>query len=384
MYFILIILILSLLTSVSRKSHLAYFWTLFVLLAVTSGLRFNTGSDYFSYLEIFNEVKPLDNPFPSYESLYDFNVFVEYGYLYTIAVFKIFSESFNCYLFVCSILFTYVYLFSFKKLFPHSFIEISLLYFATGYMLLDMSGMRQYMAFSLFYFSVFLAVSEKIGKSILVALIGGFFHSSAFLLLPSLFYIAKPHKRSISLWLLGFSSALFIIIQFVDVFQILSLLKLSFLPESLADKIINYGNSDFLLKKRSLNFWYLIYFIILIRNLISPLKNTTKPYYVATNLTLMFFLYSSLFAYSEDFSVRVSTYFLIGPLALLVGYLKSKINDNRANSFVLFLLCLIFLRSILFEESYIMFQPYYNAVECYLSNCDYSLLRHGAYIEGAK
>ena len=229
---------------------------------------------------------------------------------------------------------------------------------------------------------IFLFINNRNLYAIAIFLLSCLFHTSAIFLMPSIIFIKRTNSKFI-LISIALASTSIILIQNFSLIKFSSLLELGFLPNLLIDKISSYDNSDFFARPRSINLMYFL-FLFLYLSFILRENISISNYKTAVNISGMYFLYAALFSFSEDFSIRMSTYFTFGPILLLAYYVNSIFKNKLLKFILVSSFCLFLLRNIFFNPSFIMYQPYYNYIECLIDECQYSFDRYDIYKLNAK
>lgn len=341
------------------------------ILILFAGLRYNTGSDYLAYFNIFQAVVPLsDAENLGLNYIFPVSIFVEPGYLYLISIFKSITKNFNLFLFTSSMMITPLYVRFFKVLSKENFVLLTLLYFSTTFMLFDMSGARQFFAFGFQCLSLTHLIRNQTKRMIIAFLLGSLFHISIFLLLPVLYYAKRDYPRWVFISLLMISWFVFILSSNS---QLLGFVidGLGFLfPDLLVLKLAAANDSDFVSSSRRINLTYIIYNIFIFVFITNKRFININHYIIMRNLSILYVIYVSVFAFSEDFSVRVSSYLHFAPLLIVLIIIQRIIADYSIRLIAIAFLSICFLRNIFFDERFIMYQPYESYLECILVRCD--------------
>lgn len=167
-----------------------------VPLTIISGFRYNVGADYYGYTNFFNIYK--NNPNSAYISNFEigFKLMTKIIQLFTIKPMWMFMS--------ISIIISY---FIFKAIYEESPTPVLsiFLYISMQFYFYSMNGMRQFIAMSIFLYSIRFIRSRKFFPFLILNLIGMSFHSSALVYLPLYFiYNFKlTPKLSIVLLALG-------------------------------------------------------------------------------------------------------------------------------------------------------------------------------------
>jgi hypothetical protein len=173
---------------------------LFIVFAILlpvllASLRYNVGTDYISYVNIYDKLSTLSLPQYINQDIFSH----EFGFFALIKLSKILTDS-------------YVLMFSVSSLITISFIYLGLKkseikHVTLGYFLalliffpLSLNGVRQAIAASIFFYASMFIANRKLVKYLLLVCFASLFHSSVLFLLPLylLAYAFKSNKSSLS------------------------------------------------------------------------------------------------------------------------------------------------------------------------------------------
>lgn len=183
-----------------KKMKFLYFLPVFIVWVGIIGLQYDVGTDYFSYLNIFND--------ENYLNIY-FNK-KEYIFFYFVKILKIFFKNGQSFFIMVSFLENILFYLFIKNLVKYKFLEIKDLwififaFFSYGTVFYNqMNGIRQY--FNIYLFSmamIFSFYSQKI-KYIFIFITGSYIHQSFLYLFPCYFYkiIEKALTKKFLLYL---------------------------------------------------------------------------------------------------------------------------------------------------------------------------------------
>ncbi len=141
-------------------------------LLIVSGIRFNVGYDYVSYASFFKLLLAGKT-----------NDFVEFGFFYLTKFIQIFSDNYIVFFFVLSLIFIY---FTFKAIYeesPNPVLSIFLLV-STQYFFISMNGIRQFIALSMFLYSIRYIRERKLIPFLIVMLFASSIHAVSLILIP--------------------------------------------------------------------------------------------------------------------------------------------------------------------------------------------------------
>jgi transmembrane protein EpsG len=187
----------------------------FILIFLFLAFRYNYGNDYQAYLNLFYEVNK-DSSLNIFDGYYR----EEPGWLLLCRIFKplgffamvAFLSAFSCISY-------YVFI---KKHLPHSYywLAIFIYVFNPGFLLINMTQMRQFVALSIFLYAIDFIYKKDPIRYFLLILIASFFHSSALILLPVYLLFVKEFKIKSwgSIILLSIFFALFIFVGFISTY----------------------------------------------------------------------------------------------------------------------------------------------------------------------
>lgn len=338
----------------------------YLAVALTSGLRYETGTDYFSYSGIYSDIYPLHIAIDQ-GKLFPINTLIEPSYLFICSLFAMLGLSVNI-MFLAIALATTALLFnSIKNYIPKYFNFGVLLYFCFIYFLLDMSGIRQAIALNLFIFSIRYILTKNLFKFLLIILLAISFHYTAVILLLCypLYNIKFSKTTMISIMAISF---IILVLRLPWISFVIDLLGSTVNNELLSSKLLTYTSNEFLTKSRILSPVMLIYVPVFITAVLyrDKLSKTTPYYNILLNI-FMFFIVSVFGLYeSEDISVRMSSYFMIS-FCLLLPLTLELVEAGTSRSIVatsILILSLYSIRDMIYSDqvSSILFRPYQNYI----------------------
>jgi hypothetical protein len=334
----------------------------YVALVLTAGLRYETGTDYFSYADLYSKTPTLSNFFPV-------NGSVEIGYLFLNSLFRTIGVDINLMFLLISAVTMLVLFRSFQKYIPRSFFFLSLLlYYSTIYIGLDMSGVRQSIALAIFIFSLQYVFQGKFWKYFLSITIALLFHQSAIFLLAFYPLFRIRIKSSIIIAVLGIGVVIFIL-KISWLHAILEYGASLFHEDSLiAQKLITYTSNEIFLRNRLLSpvmpYYVLIFIVATIKR--KQLSEQIPYFNVIFNLFFLFVLSFFYLYESVDISLRFGYYFMVSyvllfPLLLTLLNLRKRI---VAAMIVICMLNLYAMRGMFLDnnEQMMMYRPYQNYI----------------------
>lgn len=338
----------------------------YIAIALTSGLRFETGTDYFSYAGIYNNIYPL-NIAISQGELFGIENLIEPSYLFICSLFSMLGADVNIMFLAISLVTTALLFNSFKKYMSKYMYFGILLYYSYIFFLLDMSGVRQAISVNIFIFSIRYIIGRNIFLYLLMIILAASFHYTSIILI----FIYPLYNRKFSITTM---MAVMVISFSILVFKLpwmavsLDLLGGVINNELFSAKLLVYASSSSLTKYRTLSPVMLLYIpVYTVAVLCRDKLSKTTPYYNILLNIFMFFMVSVFSLYeSEDISVRVSSYFMFGFCAILPLCL-TLFKDGASRTIMeisIFILSLYSIRNMIFGEevSSILFRPYQNYV----------------------
>lgn len=187
---------------ISKLNKLFFIYIIGLVLIVIGGLRWETGTDWYSYYDF-------------YSRNYDYNDFVSFNfeYLFAVLAFSV-KKVFNSYtilLLIISFLAVSIKLYGFVKISDYKYIFLTILmYYANQ--LGDVSSTRQSLALSFGVIGLLCIVNKRLILYLITTCIAFYFHTSAVigLLAIPLFYITIERKGIIIVMVSGLCLGLFI------------------------------------------------------------------------------------------------------------------------------------------------------------------------------
>ena len=367
MYYFIIWFVIAICTVVnyfsqSRKNDLITYTICYLSLALTSGLRYETGIDYFAYLNIFE----------GSQNIMEFNFFASYvepSYAFLNSLFYSLGFDINIMYLTISLITTAILLNSFKRYIGQKYYLLAvIIYYSVSYFLLDMSGVRQAIALSAFVYSIRFIIERRFWKFFFVIVIAFTFHRSAAILLV-VYPISRMHIASwlhITILLLG----IFLMIAKITLLRpILEFGSSIFLSGPLASKFLAFTTSEFFAVPRTLTVGLMIYVPIYVIAVVKRKRlERLVPYYnVILNIFLCFIVTLFSLYESMDISIRFSSYFTFAfalTFPLLLSLLKQDGKNLIIGFFVIFFVSVFAMRHMILdgEPTTIMYRPYQNYI----------------------
>ncbi len=174
----------------SSISKVFYFIS-FLILVSFAGFRYDTGWDYATYRYYFNMTPSLFDLLNGIGWDTFHSIYFEPGFKVIISIFNELGFSFQSFLFLCNFI-TLILIFSsfnfFYKYFPYRNIMV-FIYYATAYLLLNMSVIRQGIVCGILLYSMRFLINKQWIKYLFCILVGALFHITViiFLILPFIY-----------------------------------------------------------------------------------------------------------------------------------------------------------------------------------------------------
>jgi len=295
----------------------------FFILFIPTALRYGVGTDFFSYYNIYNH--------PELHSR------IEAGFASVNSILRYFNLSAQWGMAAYAFIFFYVSIRSYPKksswVFHVLFIS-SLLFFS-------FNGIRQSIAVAFISLSILFFINKEVLKSITYTIIGGFFHKSAFIILPIIILYRLPINNHIKTKI----TPIFVILI------VLASIAMGPLAFSSLEHAVHYFNIPYshyfnssYFEKRHINTGILL---ILKTTSISILLFYTRRiislnerYWIIIIITFFYLLFYSLSYHSAVFG-RLSYVFIIGPIYIIyicLVYSKKSANTQLITAAAAFFL----------------------------------------------
>lgn len=290
---------------------------MFIFLA---GLRFETGVDWYLYTQMFNDTPPIDQITSKFEREAIFSTF-DYGYCILISTVKFLGGGIQTVFLLVSMA-TSIFLYKGLKIYTEYNTLSLLLYYSLLFFILDMSGLRQGLALSIFLYAVQFLVKRAFWQYFLWIMIAAAFHWSAYILLLLYPFI---NKRFSSITLAGtflFSLVIYFLnIKWLE--PIIIMIFPSLENALLASKLMAYTANDTFSAARALNLRTIltsVFFISFLSFFIYYRKRMEEkyPYFnIFLNIyVLQIFVFYGLYEFTE-MADRLKLYMLISTVVLL-------------------------------------------------------------------
>jgi len=329
------ILLLLILYKFSKSKYFLY--TIVLILILFSGFRYGIGVDYFSYENHFQAIKY------GYESSLEIGIqFIVYltDYIGTTQLaFFVFS------------LITVVMFFKYINAFSANYFISWIIFISYGtYYLGSFNLIKQYIAISIFAFSIKYIVNGNLLKYIISIVIASLFHLSALLLLPM--YLLKIKFKFYHYFILF----ILFIFSLNAIEYLISFTKYSiYLDERWATSMISDRNI-------SMTYLFIVINVLIIstKNFISNIKHG----YVFVNMAFvsLIIISASLFIdfLPNMFFFRINNYFMISYIILITYYISNfnKFIKIIASTIIILLMYLYFTLTLIYKGEIYNLTPY--------------------------
>ena len=338
----------------------------FLLLFLTSGLRYETAVDWVNYKRFFENVDPIysifDNGLTGFFNEYNTEPF----FTLLNSLVRTFTDDVQVLFFIISLitttlLFKSIQFFSERKYFFFSV----MLYYVLIFFILDMSGIRQCIALNVIFYAVKPLSDNKLIKYYFLVILASFFHFSAFIFIFGPLFRKKINiSIIISIFILGMLVFLLRIDWMVNFIQYLhpifsnNDIYQEILIYTTDERIVNQARPIFIMLFVN-SFLYLFYLM--------GRKKFIEKGSVSTILDNLFTLYilTTLFLWEiSDFGVRFGLFFAVG-LIICLPYLNEFFKETSRFFIVCFIILYCFVNArpyILENRSVITYNPYQNYV----------------------
>jgi hypothetical protein len=342
--------------------------SVFFILQCLAGLRYETGVDWKAYGDTFDYAKSIYTIVDDVKSGYYKND-IDVGFVALCSLVKTFGGSIQAVFFISS-LFTLSILAVFLKKYTPNPLTAILIYYTSIFFVLDMSGMRQCIAVSLFLVSIKYILEKRPMRYVLIILLAGTFHWSAFFLVP-LYYILNKNfpTRNIAIFFVLSLIVFFFKIQWLKKLLIIffpfisngKMMQKAFLYTS----AVTYATARELSLATIVNILYFIVMTFLVLKYRKLFIVKFKYFNVILNIFIcnifIFFCTSELI----DISARMQFYFLLSNV-ILISYLTilfKRSIEKFIVSVIIIMYSAGYSKSYIFESvNTIAYSPYQNYI----------------------
>lgn len=374
MYIYLLVFIfiglLSILNSLgtNKKLQILGLFTIFLVLFIIAGLKYETGVDWFLYKQVMDHAKPIFSLFSDIRSGYYKND-IDIGYTFLLSLVKTLGGGMQTIYFIIAFFTLSNLIYHFNKYTPNAITAV-LVYYAITFFILDMSGIRQCISVNFFLMSIRYIYKKKFTKYLFIMLTAASFHWSAFFLIPIYFLLTRNYSTK--------GVVIFFIIQLIIFFFQIKWLKEFlelFFPlisnKKLMEKAFLYTSASAYASAREFDLITIsnvLFYIILFFFIIIFRKQLCKRF-VYFNIFFNIFLCNIFifFCTSElqDISNRIQYYFLLSNAILLsyIAFLFNKKTEKIIVSVLIILYSFGYCKAYILESIYtIAYHPYQNYV----------------------
>ena len=309
---------------------------IFIILTLFSGLRYKVGADYEGYEFIFSL---LSSDIENYEIIR-----LEKGYYLLIKMINLISGTQQLVFLIMAIISNYlIYKFIIESS-RDKILSVFIFFLVGPYYSSGFNGIRQYLAISLFLYSLKYLKNRKIFKYFFFIFLGFLFHKSCILLLPLYLILNLKYSLKGKIFILILSS-------FVDY---------KLLPTIL--NIFNYDiyNSIVIYRVNS-NFYFLLLFLIFsIFILLYNEKNKSlnkieeNINFYAIILLILVFFNEKIYPYLNQIFLRMVTYFLFYYIIIIPNFIEKVFKQKKLIKNLFFILI-----SILYIKTFLIKLPDY-------------------------
>ncbi|MBP3766506.1 MAG: EpsG family protein [Bacilli bacterium] len=300
----------------------------FLILLALIGFRYYVGTDYESYIDIYNKVATLE-----FNELY--LVDIEYG---TKVIFKIIYNLFDnqYYIFIALGLVTLYPIYKANKLYDYEYLPFSVLTFCLMFLPFDLNGMRQGVAMSFIILSFAYLFKDKKIMAFISFAIAFLFHKSAILLLPYLgLFMIKKGKSS-----LIYSISFTLILSFLLLFFNDAMMRLGIVSDY--EYLLSGLDIDNITYKNIILYIPFIFLIIVYDPKVERISEL-KGLFISSMILLVL-------GTSKQYLSRISLYHMMF-LIILIPMIIKNIN-NKTYKYIIEILYIIYLLYYFIHEFY--------------------------------
>lgn len=323
------------------------FLTLLILIFFT-GTRIETGNDWISYLEFFENLNPEEN-------LVTLSLIAKFepGYTFLNIIIKYLGGSLNEVFLLASFITIGFIGISIRKYTQLWFIPI-LLYLRYSYFQTNMMFVRQGIALAIFLYSIQFIKEKKMWKYFFLIIIASLFHISAIILFPIYFIANKSFSKRVFLILLFFS---FILLPL----NLISFISIHIPIDSIKSSVVGYVESDVWGKSSAISMSTIerlgiVIFGIYCYNSLKKKFNYFEVMFILYFVgVLIYFISFNSYVFAERFSI----YFNVAAMFLLTYYIsffKHKIQKILYHFFLILFVSIYIIKTVYVENS--VYLPY--------------------------
>lgn len=266
-----------------------FLFLIFAVLFIISGFRYNVGVDYSAvYYPVFFQILKTGN----YEN-------IEKGYVVINKVLQLFTNDPQSIFIFVSFFFILLIIFSIRQVNGRGKSTVALsvfIFVAGGFYFYSFNVMRQCLTIAMFIYSIRFIKEKRFFPYLIINLLGGCIHTSAFLYIPLYFFFSKNYKRHIYI----------LIIVFAIVFRNYIFEILTFVLDG--TKYENYLTGLYANPTKLFNASQILNIILFIAFLIITPKRSDKLFYIFRNIHFAGLIFT-LFMGAVPLIFRVTTMF---------------------------------------------------------------------------
>lgn len=325
--------------SKSAKPKSILFPIILVIFLLIGGLRYQVGSDWTSYMSLFNYAQVSTTSYIN-------EVKTDCLFHYITAFIAKYMGGYSLYVFLIFFVSFFMKFYVIKK-FSNNVSFSMLIYLSGLFIIFDINGIRQGLALSIIMLSLIFIYKRELLPFLLCILISFFIHTSSLIFLP--FYFLSQIKLSNKQYALY--SFILIALSITCSYLVITYVPgiLEHLSDSYSNKMVYYGDSDIYGRNillfdaaslRRILVWVIILYLT---------KKDRDPFILMLkNSYLISLVIFFLFSYSIEVAYRLSYYYSCFELILIPNILfnsyknMSKINRNFRYFFYIFFFYLLY------------------------------------------
>lgn len=297
-----------------NKSTIGVSWSAFFILLFFLGLRGHIYTDFISYYQFFEYIKPAD------WTVVDYNF--EYGFILYSKIIKLLIPNYYGWVFINTFIDLLALRFVFKR-YANSTILPFIFFIAFQGVLMEANLFRNMKALDCFYFSIPYLQDRKFIKYTLLNLIGFTFHASAIIFLP-LYFILCIHIKRYVIWIVFIA----VNIMYWSKIHITSIIFGFIFEGYMTDKYIGYLESDvgfgFTMGYFERTFSFLL-FTLLYTQLIKQRSSNN----IFFNCSFLYYSFHILFSDIAVIADRIPFFFIIGNWVLYSNVINCKYKARK-------------------------------------------------------
>ena len=343
LFIFIVILFLAIFELSSKYIMEKLFNVIFLIITLIAAFRYGVGTDYFGYMNIYNVLPKLDDPYFS-----TFETHGEYGYKLIQGIFKLFNLDYTILIFVISIITMYLFYYYIKKN-SKSYMVSLLIFYSMYYFTYINNGIRQGLTIGLFLTILLPLLKKKqYWQYIILTLLFSLIHTSIIVVLILPLIRFDFNKETFLLIIAGAT--------------LLSFMNIGFLLKPFGNIYISYQTY---LSSR-INLLSILSRIIIFIIVIILYKNTSNNVNLEDKSTIKYYIIGIIiyvvFSRSELMASRLNVYFKCFEISLIPNMIKM-LKDNQKKYIISYAICIIMITMWAKEISGALEQGvYYNKV----------------------